>query len=131
MNRPNRSRPARILLVLSFVLLLVFLGLAVYHKFFTRTQLNTDRELQAELQAATILDEDDVAPERADWPQWRGIRRDGVGFEPHLLTQWPTDGPQELWHVEGGEGMSSFATRHGFAFTMLRRNGRETVVCDP
>ena len=90
----------------------VFLGLAVYHKFFTRPEMNTDRELQAELQAATILDDD--APERTDWPQWRGVRRDGVGFEPHLFTQWSADGPAERQvpaggpHRGGEEGLEHF-----------------------
>jgi outer membrane protein assembly factor BamB len=128
MSRPDCRRPARILLVLSFILLLIFLGLAVYHKFVTRPQVQTDQQLQEELQAATLLDEE-VPTGRTDWPQWRGVNRDGVGFEPHLLTQWPADGPEELWQVPGGEGHSSFAVRDGFAYTMLRREGRETVVC--
>jgi hypothetical protein len=36
MNRTDPRRPGRTLLVLSFVLLLIFISLAVYHKFVTR-----------------------------------------------------------------------------------------------
>lgn len=33
----------------------------------------------------------------ADWPQWRGPRRDGVCDETGLLPQWPEGGPPLLW----------------------------------
>ena len=33
----------------------------------------------------------------ADWPQWRGPRRDGVCDETGLLQQWPEGGPKLLW----------------------------------
>ncbi len=129
MNQTNLRRPARMLLLLSVVLFLVFIGLALYHKFVTRLQVATNQDLQEELQAATLFDEVEVPSERTDWPQWRGIRRDGIAFEPHLLTQWPADGPKELWQTEGGAGFSSFAVRDGRCYTMLHRDGRERIVC--
>ena len=33
----------------------------------------------------------------ADWPQWRGPRRDGVCNETGLLQQWPEGAPKLLW----------------------------------
>jgi outer membrane protein assembly factor BamB len=33
----------------------------------------------------------------ADWPQWRGPRRDGVCDETDLLRQWPEGGPPLIW----------------------------------
>ncbi len=43
-----------------------------------------------------------------DWPQWRGIRRDGISAEKGLLQQWPADGPQRLWTIDNlGQGWSS------------------------
>lgn len=33
----------------------------------------------------------------ADWPQWRGPRRDGVCDETGLLQQWPEGGPPLVW----------------------------------
>jgi outer membrane protein assembly factor BamB len=127
MNPPYPRRPARTLLVFSFVLFFVFLGLAIYHKFVAR--LDTDQSLLEELQGATLLDEEPPTANRTDWPQWRGIRRDGVAFELHLLTKWPADGPKELWQVPGGAGHSSFAVRDGLCYTMVLRDGRETVLC--
>ncbi len=43
-----------------------------------------------------------------DWPQWRGIQRDGISAESGLLQSWPAGGPQLLWKVTGiGQGYSS------------------------
>ncbi len=33
----------------------------------------------------------------ADWPQWRGPRRDGVCDEAGLLQRWPEGGPKLIW----------------------------------
>jgi hypothetical protein len=33
----------------------------------------------------------------ADWPQWRGLHRDGVANEDGLLEKWPKDGPPLIW----------------------------------
>lgn len=33
----------------------------------------------------------------ADWPQFRGPRRDGVSAETGLLQRWPGSGPPRLW----------------------------------
>lgn len=44
----------------------------------------------------------------ADWPQWRGVNRDGKSLETGLLKQWPVAGPPRLGVVgELGEGWSS------------------------
>ncbi len=40
-----------------------------------------------------------VATHAADWPQWRGPRRDGISQETGLLKQWPKDGPKLLWQL--------------------------------
>lgn len=40
--------------------------------------------------------------------QWRGENRTGVFQEENLLTQWPEDGPAEIWFAEGiGNGYGS------------------------
>ncbi len=42
------------------------------------------------------------------WPQWRGVRRDGICDEKGLLTAWPEGGPKLLWTAGGlGSGYSS------------------------
>jgi len=46
--------------------------------------------------------------------QWRGENRDGIYHETGLLKEWPADGPQMLWHIEGlGDGFTSPAIANG------------------
>ncbi len=53
-----------------------------------------------------------------DWPQFRGINRDGKSAETGLLKKWPQDGPKLLWSVDGlGIGFSSVAVAGGFVYT--------------
>ncbi|HYG77544.1 MAG TPA: PQQ-binding-like beta-propeller repeat protein [Planctomycetota bacterium] len=48
-----------------------------------------------------------ASPEKG-WPQWRGIRRDGISDEKNLLASWPAEGPKLLWKFsELGRGWSS------------------------
>jgi hypothetical protein len=35
-----------------------------------------------------------------DWPQWRGLKRDGHSSEKSLLTEWPKDGPNLVWQAK-------------------------------
>ena len=49
-----------------------------------------------------------MAASTADWPQWRGPKRDGVSNESGLLKQWPAGGPKLLWQVNDiGDGYST------------------------
>jgi len=53
-----------------------------------------------------------------DWPQFRGLSRDGKSGETGLLKEWPEGGPELLWSVEGlGIGYSSVAVVDGFVYT--------------
>jgi outer membrane protein assembly factor BamB len=39
-----------------------------------------------------------IAPTFADWPQWRGLNRDGLdGHSPALIAELPKDGLKPLW----------------------------------
>ncbi|MCI0515398.1 PQQ-binding-like beta-propeller repeat protein [candidate division KSB1 bacterium] len=52
--------------------------------------------------------------EAADWPQWRGINRDGKSPETGLLKKWPEGGPRLLWKLENpGGGYSSVSIAKG------------------
>lgn len=43
----------------------------------------------------------------ADWPQFRGPKRDGISAETGLLQEWPKDGPKLLWtYRDAGLGFS-------------------------
>ena len=55
----------------------------------------------------------------ADWPQWRGPKRDDLSTETGLLKQWPADGPPLAWKITGvGAGYSGVAVAKGKIFTM-------------
>ena len=57
-----------------------------------------------------------ASPERG-WPQWRGLRRDGISSETGLLSTWPSTGPRLLWKAEGiGRGWSSPIVAGGAVF---------------
>jgi len=53
-----------------------------------------------------------------DWPQFRGLNRDGKSSETRLLKKWPEGGPKQLWSVDGlGIGFSSAAIANGLVYT--------------
>ncbi len=55
----------------------------------------------------------------ADWPTWRGPKRDGLSTETGLLTEWPAGGPPLAWKATGcGVGYSSVSVAGGRVFTM-------------
>ncbi len=55
----------------------------------------------------------------ADWPQFRGPRRDGVSTATGLLREWPKDGPTVAWKATGlGTGFSTVAVAGEHVFTM-------------
>ena len=42
-----------------------------------------------------------LAQAKAEWPQWRGLNRDGVvSNSPKLLDIWPKEGPKQIWQSE-------------------------------
>lgn len=53
----------------------------------------------------------------ADWPQWRGLNRDGKSLETGLRKEWPAGGLRPLWVAEGlGKGYSTVAVAGGFVY---------------
>jgi outer membrane protein assembly factor BamB len=63
----------------------------------------------------------------ADWPQFRGPRRDGVSAETRLVKQWPAAGPRVLWRVPLGTGYSHLAVTGGRIYT-LYTSGNDDMV---
>lgn len=60
----------------------------------------------------------------ADWPQWRGIHRDGASAEKGLLQKWPEGGPEKVWTVSGlGGGYSTPSVSGGLIFGMGKIGG--------
>ena len=64
-----------------------------------------------------------------DWPQWRGLNRDGVSAESGLLKEWPAEGPKLAWETKGiGKGMGSVAIHGGKIFVLGQRKGGQFIV---
>ncbi len=64
-----------------------------------------------------------------DWPQWRGLNRDGISSETGLLTQWTEKEPNRLWTVSVGVGASSIAVSDNYAYTMGNINDEDIIYC--
>ena len=68
-----------------------------------------------------------------DWPQWRGLRRDGIWRETGILQSFPPGGLKILWRVPVGVGFSSPVVAQGKVYVtdshVTRTNARENVRC--
>lgn len=70
-----------------------------------------------------------VAASAADWPQWRGLHRDGKSPETGLLTSWPENGPPLQWKTSGlGEGYSAFSVVGDRLYTQGQRGSQQFVM---
>ena len=61
----------------------------------------------------------------ADWPQWRGVNRDGVSAE----KGWSATNPKVLWKANLGPGCSSFAVVGDRVFSMGNDKDTGSVFC--
>ena len=55
-----------------------------------------------------------------DWPQWRGVHRDGTWNESGVLERFPKDGLEIKWRVPIGSGYSGPTVAEGRVFVMDR-----------
>ncbi|OYP29840.1 PQQ-binding-like beta-propeller repeat protein [Rhodopirellula sp. MGV] len=71
-----------------------------------------------------------VNAQDADWPQWRGIHRDGHAAPQSLLKSWPDDGPSLAWSAKDlGTGYSACAVVGDSLYTMGSSEGEAYVYC--
>ncbi|MEO6222043.1 MAG: PQQ-binding-like beta-propeller repeat protein [Vicinamibacterales bacterium] len=62
-----------------------------------------------------------------DWPQWRGINRNGEVAIGQAPSTWPASW-QTRWRAEVGEGYSSPVSSRGRIFVHSRRDPQEAVM---
>ena len=64
-----------------------------------------------------------------DWPRWRGPDLNGISPEKGWQTQWPAEGPKQLWKASVGTGFSSFSVSDGRVYTMGNTTNTDWVFC--
>ena len=65
----------------------------------------------------------------ADWPQFRGPDRAGVGNEEGLLDSWADSSPTEVWRHSIGTGYSAVTAVGDYLYTMDADESQEHVLC--
>jgi len=67
----------------------------------------------------------------ADWPQWRGVGRDGHALDAHLPVNWAVAPPSPKWTTDIGLGYSGPAVVRGKVFIHTRdeSKGNERCLC--
>lgn len=63
-----------------------------------------------------------------DWPQFRGVNRDGVSAETGIARSWGAEGPRVVWRRAIGEGFSGISVVGDRLYTMDSDEATEYVV---
>lgn len=81
------------------------------------------------LLSIVVLSGLNLSAHAADWPQWRGPKRDGLSQETGLLKEWPAGGPKLLWQQKDiGEGYSTPAVVGDRIYVMSNRGKEDEFV---
>src|SRR5215467_2084565 len=68
-----------------------------------------------------------------DWPQWRGLNRDGVCRETGLLESFPAGGLKVRWRAPVGWGFSSPVVAQGRVYLadseVVKPKAKERIHC--
>jgi len=102
-----------------------------HNTYYWRWEATPEDKFLAARQASATKDEaaERVPLAEAEWPAFRGDRRDGVAAGVKLGEDWQSNAPRELWRILVGPGWSSFAVAGDRLFTQEQRGEDEVVVC--
>jgi len=64
-----------------------------------------------------------------DWPQWRGVSRNGITPEKDWTVEWPAEGPAVAWRSKVGLGFSSVSVVGDRVFTLGHGDEKDHVMC--
>lgn len=64
-----------------------------------------------------------------DWPQFRGLNRNGIIKTENFRTDWNKNPPKQVWKHPVGPAWSSFVLIGPYLFTQEQREQLECVVC--
>ncbi|REJ72717.1 MAG: alcohol dehydrogenase [Planctomycetota bacterium] len=64
----------------------------------------------------------------ADWPQFLGPDRNGISTETDLIEKFGDDGPEIVWSIAPGAGMSGLAVADNAVYTLVQRDGRQFAI---
>jgi outer membrane protein assembly factor BamB len=109
----------------SLLVLFAVFAFFMYRYFLGRFERNADRV--ADLAVAEFLE--DAVPSSPDWPQWRGVHRDGHAKPFVLASEWPPRGPKPAWTVPVGAGCGAPAVVGGRVFLHTQEDGTDVTRC--
>ena len=90
-----------------------------------KIQTNIQSNLAALLITCNMLLSITTATSAADWPQWRGIHRDGISQE----SDWKPESAKVAWKANVSLGFASIAVANNRLYTIGHADDREIVYC--